>query len=330
MCDTLVRDVQHVILRKYAQSHTPLWSQVCKQWFLLFLQGDGVNRGPLWNHCTLVQLASDGYLTSLQCVRSRQRQGTWRQSLLKNLVYCAAQSGREAMLRWCWDEYKQVLNLRLPPDIHPYMHADQQMQVANMAMARAARSGHKELVCVCQTEFGATDVDLAMANAARGGHMELMQFCHDVLGAFDVSTAMGDAARKGHEDIVRFCHDTWDATPDVLMLNNAVANGFTHIARLFFGWIGALNVGLTDFVMASAARNGHEGTMRLCHDEWGASNVNNAMCCAASSGHTDLVRICYDEWGATNIEPAIEIAIRHGHVSVVRLLRKQESDGIHL
>jgi hypothetical protein len=51
--------------------------------------------------------------------------------------------------------------------------------------------------------------------------------------------------------------------------------------------------------MVWAASKGQEAIVRLCHDEWGASNVdsvNKAMSWAASKGQEAIVRLCHDEW----------------------------------
>jgi hypothetical protein len=55
--------------------------------------------------------------------------------------------------------------------------------------------------------------------------------------------------------------------------------------------------------MALAAENGHENIVRLCHDEWGADNIDQAMTRAAEGGHKAIVRLC-SGWAfkAINIE----------------------------
>jgi hypothetical protein len=70
--------------------------------------------------------------------------------------------------------------------------------------------------------------------------------------------------------------------------------------------------------MANAARGGHESIMRLCHDEWGAADVNTDMARAARRGHEAIVRLCHDEWGASNVDEVIAIADCYNHEAIVR------------
>jgi hypothetical protein len=55
-----------------------------------------------------------------------------------------------------------------------------------------------------------------------------------------------------------------------------------------------------NWAMAAAAGGGHEAIVRLCHDVWGAADVDRVMATAAESGHEAIVRLCHDEWGATD------------------------------
>jgi hypothetical protein len=50
--------------------------------------------------------------------------------------------------------------------------------------------------------------------------------------------------------------------------------------------------------MTKAAERGHEFIMRLCHDEWGTTDVNNAMAQAKRNHHKAIVVLCQNEWGA--------------------------------
>jgi hypothetical protein len=43
--------------------------------------------------------------------------------------------------------------------------------------------------------------------------------------------------------------------------------------------------------MAAAAEGGHEAIVRLCHDVWGAVDVDTAMAKAAKGGHEGLMRL---------------------------------------
>jgi hypothetical protein len=63
--------------------------------------------------------------------------------------------------------------------------------------------------------------------------------------------------------------------------------------------------------MAEAAGGGHEAIVRLCHDEWGASDINRAMAEA-------IVRMCHDEYGAADIDRAVS-ATNGSHEAILRL-----------
>jgi hypothetical protein len=44
--------------------------------------------------------------------------------------------------------------------------------------------------------------------------------------------------------------------------------------------------------------------MRLCHDEWGATDLDWAMAEAVRGGHEAIVQLCLD-WGVSDVDIAI-------------------------
>ena len=45
----------------------------------------------------------------------------------------------------------------------------------------------------------------------------------------------------------------------------------------------------------------------LCHDEWGATDVDTAMEAATAGGHIDIVELCLG-WGASAVDQAMSEA----------------------
>ena len=71
-----------------------------------------------------------------------------------------------------------------------------------------------------------------------------------------------------------------------------------------------------NWTMALAAEGGHVAIVRLCHDEWHASNVNWAM----EVLHAMARKLsCGCAWGATNVNLAMAVATKEGHEAIVRL-----------
>ena len=252
---------------------------------------------------------------------------------------------------------------------------------ANMkfAMAGAARGGHERLVQLCYKEWVAATpaggqlqdgIDLAMQEAARGGHESIVRLCHawctanlentlmHKIGVVDPHTAahmcvilyvsgvcdtLCRAARGGHASIVNLCYQwlaanvtrmtayaTRTIDPDTVMImckertintandamKEAAKGGHEHVVRLCHDHYHATDV---DEAMAQAAWCGQEHIVRMCHDEWGATNANRAMMMAAWHGHEKIVRLCHDEYNATDVTAAMHRAADDGHDHIVRL-----------
>ena len=51
--------------------------------------------------------------------------------------------------------------------------------------------------------------------------------------------------------------------------------------------------------------------VRLCYDEWGASDVNRAKAYAAHFRHKEIVQLCRDVWGASEVNSAVYGNLNH-------------------
>jgi hypothetical protein len=88
---------------------------------------------------------------------------------------------------------------------------------------------------------------------------------------YSLDDSLIHAARKGNLGLTGLCKELGD-------INNRKLDEAMAVA------------------VAAAAGGGHEALVRLCHDEWHASNVNTAMAAAAGGGYEALVRLCHDDW----------------------------------
>jgi len=114
------------------------------------------------------------------------------------------------------------------------------------------------------------------------------------------SLRLTDVAYRGHLPILQWIH--------TLYAYRTIAQ--THIS---------CSKRSADDIMALAARGGHVNIVRLCHDEWGAFDVDRAMIHAAAGGHEHIVRLCHDDYGATDMNRAMLHAAHGGHEQIVRL-----------
>jgi hypothetical protein len=72
-----------------------------------------------------------------------------------------------------------------------------------------------------------------------------------------------------------------------------------------------------DEVMAAASGRGHEALVRRYH-KWCLNNAESAITDAAIQGHETIVRLCLDEWGASDyVVRAMCKAARNGHEAIV-------------
>jgi hypothetical protein len=144
---------------------------------------------------------------------------------------------------------------------------------------------------------------------------------------FPLDDAFIHAARGGNLGLTELCKEVGASSNDTINGNNvinaamaaAAEGGHEAIVRLCHDGWGAAEV---DEAMEHAARYGHEVLVRLCHDVWGASSyysLNGAMAKAAKGGHEVLVQLCHDEWGAADVDRAMAEAARGGHEAIVRL-----------
>jgi len=77
-----------------------------------------------------------------------------------------------------------------------------------------------------------------------------------------------------------------------------------------------------NIMFLAAAKNGHEGAVRMCHDEWNMLAVDMAMQKAARGGHEHLVRQCY-AWGGRRLEWVMAAAAKGGHERIMRIIRDE-------
>jgi hypothetical protein len=87
------------------------------------------------------------------------------------------------------------------------------------------------------------------------------------------------SARKGNLGLTELCKQLGDS------INNS--NSSNRITS-------HINHSVINKAMAAAAEEGHEALVRLCHDVWGAADVeavNTAMVAAARNGHESIVRL---------------------------------------
>jgi len=297
---TLVFDVQRVILEEYANTHAPLWCLVCRAWATVAI----VNGNTLNRAYKLRQLARGGYDDVLQWIW-RTRRKDWSRHTKNLLMSEAARGGHAELVRRCRDVW----------------NAGDRVQ----ALIRAARGGHEHVVRLCHEDFGlkrdfANDPngllgmwDKALESAARGGHDRLVHQFLELCSATAVhtSTAVTSAARGGHEHLVRLFRDGYGVdNRDSLIMAFAASGGHERLVRVCRDEWGAT---ADNWAMIEAAGGGHIDLVRLCHDAWGARDVTRAMIVAAQGGHADVVRLCHDAWGATDTE-VIEKAKQHAHM----------------
>jgi len=300
----LTHDVlRHVLFAGYVPSFmSPLVSLACRQWRTWQIAYDArrtcrhgaysprrerVALTPkhvqVW-HDSVVHIAACGNLTLFNWICSARHDRLGEDTLFY-ILKVAARAGHLEFLRATF----------------PNLTSECDSFEANTIMEMAARGGHEHLVRVCAHEWGATDFSEAMCYAARGGHEHLVRLCYsfhrdrsgDTVPVPYLDTAMSMAAYGGFLDLVRIFYDEWGCRDDV------------------------------DKAMVHAAMRGHEHVLRLCMEEWHATNVNGAFYYAVQYGHQRIACICREEWGATNVDEALHTAVGNGDMEMMRLCKEQ-------
>jgi len=255
-------------------------------------------------HADLIQKLEQSHAKALDA-NTNTYIGCWLAS--DELMLYAARGGHEVYVR----------------RYHALNHSNTNLSdIVFSVMERAARGGHMHIMRICFDEWGATKRFFpAMLAAARGGHEHVVRFLHDTYencrDRMAVAMSMTNAARGGHVQLVRVCHDEWGATSVNTAMECAFEFGHVGLARMCRDMWGAkpdLNK-----LMKSAAANGDEDGIRICIEEWSATDMDDVMAAAAEKGHEHIVRLCKEKYGADDFESARCSAARKHHDQIVSL-----------
>jgi len=195
----------------------------------------------------------------------------------------------------------------------------------NAFLMAAVTSGNLSLIQLMHTEYGATGALSNIVNiAAQNGHIHVLRMYRDFFSATSVdlmNEAMHVAAHAGHASIVQMCYKEYGATSVDEAMYQAAWGGHLDIVRQCHELYGAMDLHST---MMAAAIGGHEVIIRYCHARLKSPvNINQLMVEAAACGRDNIVRLCIQEYGATDLKRALHNAKRFDHIELVQWLQSQ-------
>ena len=170
----------------------------------------------------------------------------------------------------------------------------------NGLMFLAAQKGCIETLRQCK-RYGADHQSLAMHKAAKNGHIEIMELCAKWTNRPDFDEAMSNACMKGRVEVAKRCKEL-GATAFASALLVALNRNHIDCVLLCKHW--ALTCGkpisdlrhIVEESMPTVAYRGHIEAMKLCK-KWGKTfDFDEMMVEAARGGNLDAVKLCI-KWG---------------------------------
>lgn len=161
--------------------------------------------------------------------------------------------------------------------------------------------------------------EMAMDRAARNGHMEVVQWLHHNRSEGCTTDAMNGAAEFGHLGIVQWLHENRTEGCTVRAIDYAANQGHLHVVQ----WLHENRTeGCTTLAMDIAARNGLLEVIKWLHENRTEGCSTQAMDEAAKGGHLEILQWLHANRLEGYSDHVLDHAYTYDHLDVCRWLHE--------